>query len=71
MEHIFAFFDRLVAFIGLVGKMVECKSVAKIVVVMMVADRMALCFEMVDFGQYKLVELWLEKLTVQRWVPNN
>ena len=56
MEHIVAFFGMLVASIRLVDKMVGCR----IVVAMMVGDRMALCFEKVDFGQYKWVELVLE-----------
>ena len=67
MEHTAAFVERLIAGIGLVDKMVGCRIVDKIVVAMVVVDRMALCFEKVDFGQYKWVELLLE----QRWVLNN
>ena len=59
VEHTATFFERLVAGIRLVDKMVECRIAGKIVVAMMVADRMALCFEKVDFGQYTLVELLL------------
>ena len=67
MEHTAAFVERLVASIGLVGRMVKCRMVDKIVVAMMVADKMARCFEKVDFGQYKWVELLLE----QRWVRDS
>ena len=67
MKNIVVFSEKLVAGIGLVDKMVECRIAGKIVVAMMVVDRMALCFEKVDFGQYKWVEILLEK----RWVLNN
>ena len=63
----FYIFQRFFAGIGLVDKMVGCRIAGKIVVAMMVMDRMALCFEKVDFGQYKQVEILLEK----RWVLNN
>ena len=59
MEHTTTFFERLVVGTRRVDKMVECRTAGKIVVAMMVVDRMALCFEMVDFGQYKLVKLLL------------
>ena len=67
MEHTATFVERLVAGMGLVDKMVGYKIAGKIVVAMMVVDRMALCFEKVDFGQYKWVELLLE----QRWVQDS
>ena len=67
MENTAAFFERLVASIGLVNKMEECRIASKIVVAMIVVDRMALCFKKVDFGQYKWVELLLE----QRWVQDS
>ena len=61
VEHTTAFFVRLDAGIGLVDKMVRCRIAGKIVVAMMVVDRMALCFKKVDFGQYMWVELLLEQ----------
>ena len=67
MEHTATFFGRHVDGIGLVGRMVGCRIVDKIVVATMVVDRMAPYFEKVDFGQYKLVELLLEKI----WVLDN
>ena len=67
VEHTATFFRSLVASIGIVDKMVGCRIAGKIVVAMTVADRMVLCFEKVDFGQYKWVELLLEK----GWVLNN
>ena len=60
MEHTAAFFERLVAGIGFVDKMVGCMIAGKIVVAMMVMDKMARYFEKVDIGQYKWVELLLE-----------
>ena len=60
MEHTATFFGRLVAGIGFVDKMVGCRIAGKIVVAMMVVDRIVLCFEKVDFGQYKWVELFLQ-----------
>ena len=65
MGHIDTFSGRLVVGIGLVGRRVECWIVDKIVVATMVVDRMALCFEKVDFGQYKWLELLLEQRRVQ------
>ena len=70
-ENIAAFFGRLVAGIVFVDRMVECRISDNIVVTIKVVDRMAPYFERVDFGQYKLVELLREKLTMQRWVPDN
>ena len=83
---IVAFFVRLVVGTTLVGRMVGCKNfvvqmdffmgvlthrVGGVVVATVVVDRMASCFEMVDFDQRKWVELFLEKLTAWRWVPSN
>ena len=62
MEHTATFVGRLVAGIVFVSRMVECRIVDKIIVAIMVVDRMAQYFERVDFGQYKWVELLLEKL---------
>ena len=64
VEHTAAFVGRLVVGIVFVDKMVGCRIAGKIIVAMMVADRMELCFEKVDFGQYK----WMELLLEQRWV---
>ena len=50
MEHIAIFFGRLVASIGLVCRMVECRMADKIGVATMVVDRMVPYFERVDFG---------------------
>ena len=78
-EHTTAFFGRLIIDTMLVGRVVGCRSVGaqadyfvevlthsvgEIVAVKMAVDRMAPCFEMVDFGLCKWVELLLEKLTV-------
>ena len=71
MGHTVAFVGRLVVGIWLVGRMVERRIVDEIIVAIMVVDRMAPYFKRVDFGQYKLVELLLENITMQRWVPNN
>ena len=64
MGHTATFFGRLVASMGLVGRMVECRIVEKIVVAIMVVDRMVSYFKRVDFGQYKWMGLLLEKLIV-------
>ena len=60
MEHIATFFERIFIGIGFVDKRVGCRIAGKIVVAIKVVDRMVLCFEKVDFGQYKLVEILLE-----------
>ena len=60
MEHTATFTTRLVASIGFVDGMVGCRIFGKIVVAMMVADKMVHFFEKVDFRQYKWVELLLE-----------
>ena len=67
MEHTTTFVGRLVASIGFVDKMVGCRIAGKIVVVMMVADKKVWCFEKVDFGQHK----WVELLLGQRWVRDS
>ena len=60
MEHTTSFVGRLFVGIVLVDKMVGCRIAGKIVVAMMVADRLVPYFGRVDVGQYKWVELLLE-----------
>ena len=64
MGYIAALVERLVSGIVLIGRMVECRIVDKIVVATMVVDRMVPYFERVRFGRCKWVELLLEKLTI-------
>ena len=50
VEHTATFVERPVFGIGFFDRIVGCRISSKIVVAMMVADKMAQCFEKVNFG---------------------
>ena len=50
VEHTATLVGKLVVGIGFVGRVVECRMVDKVVVAMMVADKMGWYFGRMDFG---------------------